>query len=228
MAFSRSTCGGEPQMPARCEAKSHSSAADGSPQPCCVGLDLVRIPGGVYRMGGSGNACEGPLRDVRVHPFSIARAPVSQGAYRRFLDANPGEAPPRFWGTSAWRDAGAPVVGVSWEDARRFAAWAGCRLPSEAEWEYVARLTLCAQRALGIRDLFGKVAQWVEDDWHASYAGAPAEGAPWVDSPRAVLRSVRGTAWFHDPALARPSLRGWDQPQARDDYIGFRLARSEP
>ncbi len=75
--------------------------------------------------------------------------------------------------------------------------------------------------AFGLYDMLGNVAEWCEDDWHASYTGAPTDATPWIDSPRSQKRVVRSSAFYWSLRSASRQAGGIIYP-----YSGFRLAKS--
>jgi formylglycine-generating enzyme required for sulfatase activity len=111
-----------------------------------------------------------------ARPFYVSRREITVGEFRRYIEATHAEpaAGCRIWlggqwvfeRDRSWRDPGfalppqddEPVVCVNWEDARGYAEWLSkesgkhYRLPSEAEWEYVARGGTSFPRFWGERD----------------------------------------------------------------------------
>src|SRR5262249_2930629 len=82
---------------------------------------------------------ERPAHTIELPAFYIDRTPVTVGEYSQFLSATGHPAPRRFYPSDRPHDYEQhPITGVSWHDARAYAAWAGKRLPSEAEWEKAA------------------------------------------------------------------------------------------
>lgn len=103
---------------------------------------LLYVPGGEYTLGADDiNDWTRPVHRVHLAPFWIARHPVTNEQYGRFLAAHPGAAPPEFWQDERFNTPQQPVVGVSWEDAEAYCRWVGLALPSEAQWEAAARGT---------------------------------------------------------------------------------------
>lgn len=134
--------------------------------------EMVSIPAGTFLMGAPWDSFaydnERPAHEVTVPEFRLARAPVTNGEYARFLEEG-GYERREFWSEEGWaclekegwqcplywRRAGSawverrmfeegelrvehPVTGVSWFEAEAYAKFAGKRLPTEAEWEKAA------------------------------------------------------------------------------------------
>ena len=81
---------------------------------------------------------------------------------------------------------------------------------------------------LGLYDMSGNVWEWVEDCWHDSYKGAPADGRAWEseNSGDCSRRVLRGGSKNNDPRGLRAAYRGRRTTGNRDSYYGFRLART--
>jgi formylglycine-generating enzyme required for sulfatase activity len=80
--------------------------------------------------------------------------------------------------------------------------------------------------AWALYDMHGNVWEWVEDDWHSSYKGAPDDGRAWVDKPRRSYRVIRGGSWGRDAPGCRSATRYGLRPGLRNLPLGFRLSRS--
>jgi iron(II)-dependent oxidoreductase len=110
-----------------------------------------------------------------------------------------------------------PVQHISFYEAEAFAAWAGKRLPDEAEWEKAA------QGAAS--DMLGEVWEWTS----SAFTGYPGFTAfPYAEYSEVFFgdeyRVLRGGSWATDPLVARITFRNWDYPQRRQLFSGIRLA----
>jgi formylglycine-generating enzyme required for sulfatase activity len=77
----------------------------------------------------------------------------------------------------------------------------------------------------GIYDMHGNVWEWVEDNLHRNYNGAPDDGRAWVGHPQAD-RVVRGGGWNYDARNCRSAARHYFAPDFNGSNYGFRIARS--
>ncbi|MGE0821017.1 MAG: formylglycine-generating enzyme family protein [Candidatus Binatia bacterium] len=231
------------------------------------GTNLVYIPAGEFIMGSEdGFPAERPLRRITVSEFAIGQHLVTNVQYEQFVNDTGHRVPflddPRAqsdnWDpqrrTYPFGRAQYPVILVSWYDACAYCAWAGGRLPTEAEWEKAARGGLENKRYpwgdeispdlanydnrrgptpvgsyppnnYGLYDMAGNVWEWITDWYDPKYY----DYAPLVNPTgpaQGVTRVLRGGAWLLFPQFCRVAYRFRESPDFRFSLIGFRLARS--
>ncbi|MBM3216186.1 formylglycine-generating enzyme family protein [Candidatus Poribacteria bacterium] len=110
------------------------------------GSEMLLIPAGYFVRGNdyiAGRAAfdeEKPRHRVWLDAYRIAKRPVTYRQYRRFV-VETSHRSPAYWDDAELAADDHPVIGVSWDDASAYCAWAGLRLPTEAEWEKAARGT---------------------------------------------------------------------------------------
>jgi formylglycine-generating enzyme required for sulfatase activity len=258
-------------------------AADALGQAGDPRLDLrrndywVTIDGSEFLMGAQSNRQEkanydpdanddeAPVHKVHLDIFRIARYPVTVGLYRMFV-ADEGYEQRNLWKAGGfgeflqpeeWEDQlqypSRPVVGVSWFEATAYCQWAGCRLPTEAEWERAARGTSGRKYPWGDEDADPLRLNYGESGiGHATSVGiyplgATPEGifdlagnvAQWcgdgyglytaeeavnpLGPKEAIARVLRGSSWSITGKGCRTAYRCGVEPKYRGDFLGFRV-----
>ncbi|RPF70780.1 ergothioneine biosynthesis protein EgtB [Aurantiacibacter spongiae] len=229
-------------------------------------------PGGIARIGHQSDGFafdnEGPAHRALLEPFALSRRLVTNGEWDDFISdggyddhrlwlsdgwewvKREGIAAPLYWREgeqfthAGWRerDPDAPVAHISYFEADAFASWAGARLPTEFEWEAIARgqdhpgFDSLAGNQLneaapplpaGTGELFGDCWQFTQSAYLPYPRFRPAKGAVGEYNGKFMAGQwvLKGASCATVRGHSRPSYRNFFYPQQRWQFTGLRLAQ---
>ncbi len=237
------------------------------------GRDYVFVKGGKFVMGNdSSNYDERPAHKVKLSDFYVSKTEVTNAQFVKFLN----EKGNQRQGNTMWIDLDGkwrtyhnpiyqedgkfyvkpgyenyPVMFVSWWGAEAYCKWAGGRLPTEAEWEYLARLQFknnsIAPDTLEkyavfkqnsgyhpnpvatkqptkpeIYDLLGNMAEWCFDWYDDTYYSHAKHKNP-LGPENGQMKVLRGGSWATPAKSIYPTNRRAAGPDNNNITIGFRV-----
>ncbi|MHC4937640.1 MAG: SUMF1/EgtB/PvdO family nonheme iron enzyme [Planctomycetota bacterium] len=149
-----------------------------------------------------------------VPAFLIDAHEVTVGQYRRFLDASGDRASTRYQNLQGYAESDRPIVGLTLQQARAYAAWAGKSIPTEAEW-YAAAAVRWTRSADGRRmqaDVF-------EKPWHYVDPRPDVKLAWSVYPPRRIADEPDVSCWGAERMAT--GVREWCVPLDGDRRFGI-------
>jgi len=199
---------------------------------------------------------ERPLHKVFLAPYRLSDRLTTNGEWIAFMEAGgygrpefwlsegwarviaEGWSAPLYWrqepvGWSAMTlegrrpvDLAAPVTHVSYYEAAAYAAWAGRRLPTEAEWEHAAR----SPGQGGLAQVQGHAWQWTASPYCPYPGFRPGAGALGEYNGKFMVNQMvlRGGCLATPPGHARATYRNFFHPEKRWAFAGVRLADDGP
>ena len=209
---------------------------------------MTIVDGNTYSMGSawrdrnrneSVNVHETPAHEVDISSLAVAKHEITFDQWQACVDEGGcnGYSPEAKWGRE-----NIPIVEVSWDDAQAYVSWLSSksstayRLPSESEWEFLARagtetdysfgdsvnttqanyngheggpvdVNRYAPNGFQLYNMHGNVMEWVADCWNRTYAGDIEPSRERNPFRPKIAAPVNGEPW-DNPSCTRRVVRG--------------------
>ncbi len=215
-------------------------------------IEFVDIPAGTYMMGSPltepGRKEDEIQHKVTVSSFKMSKYCITFEQFDAFCEATGRRKPFGF------KRGNMPISQITWYDAQAFAEWMGCRLPTEAEWEYAARANTTTPfftgdsltsdqayfnntsgreampvgsfppNAFGLYDMHGNMGELCSD-WYGEYNLKETSNPKGPETGE--QKVLRGGGFWVSAQVCRSASRDSVPPGNRGAGISFRIVKDK-